>query len=186
MAVSAPSFQAPVALGPSLGDTILKCFLAQSKFAGKIGECNLATAICDGNSRALVVLLCDSIRPSTIFRAVGAVVVNAVQRAALRSLPHILKKCVEHLPAFAYRDATPAVLWILRVLGVCAALPHRRPRGVSSRQTRALRMPVPWRIKGRRTTARAKSPTPSFKAAVRRLKNIPARWAGFGNPREFC
>lgn len=78
--------------------------------------------------------------PTAVARLVVAVVVNAVERAAFRPLPHVHQKILKGQPSFADRDATAAVSFVGRVIFLIASDFHRLPRAIRPRLSIVQRM----------------------------------------------
>ena len=66
--------------------------------------------------------------PSTVVRAVIAIIINSIYLVAMRPLSHIVLKCREALlPFFAYRYSPAAVSVVSRGIRVVASVLHGQP-----------------------------------------------------------
>lgn len=72
-------------------------------------------------------------RPSAIRRRVTGVVLDSIQRKAVRPLSHIGQKVFKGQPPLANRDASSAVVGVIPVVRIKAPLFHSRPRFVGRR-----------------------------------------------------
>ena len=72
--------------------------------------------------------LLRSCSPSAISGRIAALIVDAVNAAVWRSLTHVGKKVLKFVPALAYRDASPAVIFIGFRVRVIATGEHAGPR----------------------------------------------------------
>lgn len=89
--------------------------------------------------RTSIVALLGLCGPLAICRAITVIVSLAFQRKIGRwPLPHVGQEVVKRLPAFAYRNATCAVIFIFRVLRIAASLIHGLPRVIFGRSAHAM------------------------------------------------
>ncbi len=68
--------------------------------------------------------------PATIFGAIRAIVVNAIQCCAKWAIPHIGNKIFKRIPSFANVNTSCAISAIRRVFGINAPLLGSLPNGV--------------------------------------------------------
>lgn len=67
----------------------------------------------------------------TVVWAIALIVVNAIQRAVIRSWAHVGQEVLKTVPpAVANRDAATTVVSEIYSVGVAATLPHRLPNVV--------------------------------------------------------
>lgn len=69
--------------------------------------------------------------PPTVFRFVVAIWVDAIQRQTLNPRKrHIIPKSGESFPRRTDSHATPPIVFVTRMLGICAAVNHTSPRSI--------------------------------------------------------
>lgn len=86
--------------------------------------------VCDSDIHLSVVRLFFSRRPSAIFRAIRAVVINPIKRCAKRSFAHIFNKISKQRPAFAHANTSRPMPVISGVFGVRTTLLNGLPNSV--------------------------------------------------------
>ena len=86
--------------------------------------------ICDSDIHLSVVRLFFSCRPSAIFRAIRAVVINPIKRCAKRSFAHIFNKISKRRPAFAHANTSRPIPAIGGIFGVVTTLLYGLPNSV--------------------------------------------------------
>lgn len=72
-------------------------------------------------------------RPSAVFFAIWAVVINSIKRLTRWTCPHVFKEICKTRPAFTYCNSASAVILVVGIIGVVTALfqgvPHPVFRG---------------------------------------------------------
>lgn len=93
-----------------------------------------------GNSmRTLVSCLLDSSRPSAVGWSIGPVVVDALDRHAMRRLAHVGVEVFELPPTLADRDSATSVVFELPILRVSTPAKHLTPSMVDRAFTHSVR-----------------------------------------------
>jgi hypothetical protein len=84
----------------------------------------------------LALFLCSN--PATIFWAVWAVVVDAINAGLSWSFSHVEKKAYERVPSFANRNSSSAVVFPVGRIGIEASRPHSKPASICRRTVDAV------------------------------------------------
>lgn len=88
---------------------------------------------------SLVAFLCLSVRPSTVFGAIGAVIVDTVKRATKRPCPHVINKVLKAAePSVADGNAAPSIFGIVWPVRLQTAPLHINPRSHFRRAIKAV------------------------------------------------
>lgn len=82
---------------------------------------------------SLVELLLTASSPSAVARRISLVVVDSIQKIAIRPWPHVGNKERIRIPAFAHPNASPAVIFPLLEVWIGTAVSHAPPHMVEGR-----------------------------------------------------
>lgn len=116
---------------PAVSESLNKSILFYSKITSPFTNCHGFAVIFDPCIISAIIVLLVNCRPSAIFRGVARIVVNSVERMAIRSFPHISQKVLKLHPSFTNRNSTAAVILEISMRWIKASLLHCRPRLVS-------------------------------------------------------
>lgn len=118
---------------PTAVDSALQSVIADPGSLCPFGQRQSLAEVRQSMRRALVVCLRAAISPSTIPRGVWAIIINTIERVAVRAWPHVGQKCIEAgAPAIAHGDSTASVKTIRGLFSVVTASLSAIPRGIRS------------------------------------------------------